>query len=236
MLDVHWGAQADCMGWNGVLLGEEQQHCGWLGDWFFDDLLNRCQHTVLCFVHFCALLLLWSCHLTRLPFAVYAPVSFIHCGCEFFATVVKTSLFCNRFHELLDFTFTNWLLGVPQCRLRFFQGSQIEWTTCVEFCWTLTHLQFQQFNTISVISLCKYSLRDTPVLFHQSSLPCFRQLFRPLHILHIICIWLPHKFKIFEVHLEVFLNSPCSKLLTEGVPQWVVQAFGIVTTQCTALP
>ena len=116
------------------------------------------------------------------PFAIYAPVSFVCCGLWIFCHCCHASHFCNCFHELLDFTFTNWLLGVPQCRLRF----------------------------------------------------C--QTFRPLHVLYINSPWLPYKFKIFEVHLEVFLNSPRSKMLAQGVPQWVVQAFGIVTTQCTALP
>ena len=81
MVDVHlgWkGVQANCTGWNGVLLAEEQQHCGWLEDWFFSGLLNHCQHTLLCFVHFCAQCLLWFCHLAHLPFAIYAPVSFVH--------------------------------------------------------------------------------------------------------------------------------------------------------------
>ena len=64
-----------------------------------------------------------------------------------------------------------------------------------EFCWTLTHLEFQQFHATSVISWRKYSLRYTPVLLHQSSLPCFCQPFRPLHVLYLISTWLPHKFK-----------------------------------------
>ena len=64
--------------------------------------------------------------------------------------------------------------GVPQCWLRFFQVSEIQWTTWAEFCWTFTHLRFQQYHSTPIISWQKYLLHDT---FHQSSLPCFCQPF-----------------------------------------------------------
>ena len=62
--------------------------------------------------------------------------SVVHCGLWISCHCCQGQPFCNEF---LDFTLTNCLLSVPQCCLGFFQRSQIQRTTCAEFCWTLTH-------------------------------------------------------------------------------------------------
>ena len=83
----------------------------------------------------CSLLCPVIAMIAHVPFAMYVFrtlwfVNLLPC------TVVKATLFYNCFHE---FTLANWLLGVPQCWLRFFQVSEIQWTMWAEFCWTLTH-------------------------------------------------------------------------------------------------
>ena len=79
------------------------------------------------------------------PFAIYAPVSFVCCGLWIFCHCCHASHFCNCFHELLDFTFTNWLLGVPQCRLRFCQTFRPLHVLYINSPWLPTNLKSLKF-------------------------------------------------------------------------------------------
>ena len=193
IVDVHsgWkGVQANCTGWNGVLLAALWLIRRLILQWSSKSL--SAYSAMLCSLLRPVIAVILS--FGTPPFCnLYTCVFCTLMVCESLATVVKASLFCNCFHELLDFALTNWLLSVPQCWLRFFQGSQIRWTTCAEFCWMLTHLQFQQFHTIQIISRRKYLLHHIPVV-----LPVLPALFlSTLLALYIIGPRLPDKSEAF---------------------------------------
>ena len=104
---------------------------------------------------------------------------------------------------------------------------------CTEFCKTLRHLQFP---TIS--HNINHLLTEILTVWHTySSSPVFSALFlsalpsNPCTLHH----WSQASSQI-QTDLEVFLNSPCSKMLSQGVPQCVVQAVSIITAYCTTLP
>ena len=143
--------------------------------------------------------------------------------CGSLATVVKASLFCNCFHELLDFTLTNWLLGVPQCWLRFFRGLKYggphvrNFAGCLHICSSNNFTQYRSSpdgNTCCITSL----------LFYQSFLPCFCQPF--LHSISLVPGFLTN-LKPSSFIWRCSWTTLIPKMLTQHVPQWVVHAFSI---------
>ena len=145
--------------------------------------------------------------------------------CESLATFVKASLFCNCLHELLDFTLTNWLLGVLQCWLRFFGGSQIQWTTCgiLLDAYTLAiPTKFTQYRSSPDRNTCCMTS-----LFCFTSPSCLVFVGPSVHSTHSISLvpgFLTNlKSSSFIWRCSWTILIP--KMLTQHVPQWVVQAF-----------